>query len=275
MPRPKPFTNLTSALYANDRDQQVLTPRTPRSRLESQDAAEGQYDDVDLHVNDGNENQTVPLLSAEPNQDNNNNSTGRSKTTSKSQRQRSTAHFVDVPLILGILSAFFLFGLIVFSYKNPGRLQEYVGAKAPKQSPVADAAVYSPPPIPPPEAPLHPSEYVTQCRELNKGFMSHGDYWDKPLMDMGPGDDIEDEEDINDKYKLPEGGRTAICSKTITYMLDGEVGLLGDLALIAQAAALAREVSSSCCFIAEEGGLMALQRNRTFIIDDTYWNRGK
>lgn len=31
------------------------------------------------------------------------------------------------------------------------------------------------------------------------------------------------------KYKLPEG---IMCSKSITYLLDGEVGLLADLALI-------------------------------------------
>ena len=45
-------------------------------------------------------------------------------------------------------------------------------------------------------------------------------------------------------YPAPEGLPTRICSKTITYMLDGHVGLLADLALMAQAAALAQEVSS-------------------------------
>ena len=45
-------------------------------------------------------------------------------------------------------------------------------------------------------------------------------------------------------YPAPEGLPTRICSKTITYMLDGHVGLLADLALMAQAAALAREVSN-------------------------------
>jgi len=34
----------------------------------------------------------------------------------------------------------------------------------------------------------------------------------------------------------------SICSSTITYMLDGTVGLSADLALLSQAAALAREV---------------------------------
>ncbi|XP_006454286.1 hypothetical protein AGABI2DRAFT_197199 [Agaricus bisporus var. bisporus H97] len=84
--------------------------------------------------------------------------------------------------------------------------------------------------------------------------MAHGDYWDKPSMDMASYNATEDKED---SIAENEDGEAAICSKTITYLLDGEVGLLADLALIAQAAALARE------------------RNRTFIIDDTYWNRGK
>ena len=34
-----------------------------------------------------------------------------------------------------------------------------------------------------------------------------------------------------------------VCTSTITYMMDGDVGLFADLALLAQAAALARDVS--------------------------------
>jgi hypothetical protein len=141
-----------------------------------------------------------------------------------------------------------LFVLIVFSYKHPGQLQGYVGVKSPQPSPIAEETVETTPlSIPPPEAPLHPSDYVAQCRKLNAGFMSHGNYWDAPHMDMNisSSHEIEDEEIVADNYKLPEGGRTAVCSKSITYLLDGEVGLLADLALIAQAAALAREVSKS------------------------------
>lgn len=237
MPRPKPFDNLSSAVSHNHHDpEQVLTPRTPHSRFEARHDQYGR-DHPD------SENQTAPLLSE--NNDRSNESHTRPKNTSKPARLRSIASFADIPLILGSLLACFLFGLIVFSYKNPGRLQEYIGAKAPTQSPATDEAVYIPPPLSPPEVPLHPSQYATQCGQMNKGFMSHGDYWDPPHMDnMGLDDDL-DEELVDDRYKLPEGGRTAVCSKTITYLLDGEVGLLADLALIAQAAALAREVSTA------------------------------
>ncbi|KAJ3570634.1 hypothetical protein NP233_g4277 [Leucocoprinus birnbaumii] len=262
--RPKSFDNLASGVHTSSLDEQNLTPRTPRSRFDRQDTTEGQYDDVDLHPAVDNETQT--LLSSELNRNSptypTQQSSGRTKNASKAQRFRSATRFVDIPLILGTLLACFLFGLIVFSYKHPGRLQEYVGINGPKPSPVADEAVKNPtpPPLKPPvkEMLLHPSEYVAQCRERMGGFMSHGDYWDEPLMDMKM-DTINAtaNEDSAGIEMDNTSGKKAVCSKTITYLLDGEVGLLADLSLIAQTAALARE------------------RNRTLFIDDTYWNRGK
>lgn len=58
--------------------------------------------------------------------------------------------------------------------------------------------------------------------------------------------DVSHHDDVTD-YHLPEGETTTACSKTITYQLDGTVGLTADLALMAQAAALAREVGSRAC----------------------------
>jgi hypothetical protein len=49
----------------------------------------------------------------------------------------------------------------------------------------------------------------------------------------------------HDDNKVAQGQRMAVCTSTITYMLDGEVGLLADLALMAQTAALAREVGTT------------------------------
>ena len=68
--------------------------------------------------------------------------------------------------------------------------------------------------------------------------MHHSGYWAPPphgMMDVAHHDDVTD-------YHLPEGEMTKVCAKTITYQLDGHVGLVADLALMAQAAALAREV---------------------------------
>ncbi len=70
--------------------------------------------------------------------------------------------------------------------------------------------------------------------------MRHGEYWE---AHHGGSMDVEHHDD-NTNYHLPEGERTKVCSKTITYMLDGHVGLVADLALMAQAAAFAHEVRS-------------------------------
>jgi hypothetical protein len=226
MPRPRPLSNISSAVHTNNTDQQVLTPRTPRFHFERHSSAEGHYDGIDLHDGSPSGGQAVPLLVEERE------TSLTSRFTPKFQRFRSSARSIDIPLILGLLSACFLFGLAVISYRYPGILQEYIGVKTPQQSQAADIKLSS-------GVPLHPSEYVAQCRTLNEGFMAHGDYWDKPLMDMASHNVTGDEKNIPEN----EDERVAICSKTITYVLDGEVGLLADLALIAQAAALAREVN--------------------------------
>jgi len=75
--------------------------------------------------------------------------------------------------------------------------------------------------------PLQPYAYLRECAKLHNGYMQHGDYWD--ISHIG-GLDVQHTDD------------SSICSKTITYMLDGTVGLTADLAIMAQAAALAREV---------------------------------
>ena len=51
-------------------------------------------------------------------------------------------------------------------------------------------------------------------------------------------------------------GRWGLCTSTITYMMDSDVGLFADLALLAQAATLARDV-----------------RILDFLICDTVWSR--
>ncbi|EEB92437.1 hypothetical protein MPER_09052 [Moniliophthora perniciosa FA553] len=86
---------------------------------------------------------------------------------------------------------------------------------------------------------------MSECAEVMGGFHHHGGYWEPDPM--GTMDVVHaDEEDETSE----------ICPSTITYMLSGRVGLVADLALMAQAAALARE------------------RNRTFLVDATYWDRG-
>ena len=85
--------------------------------------------------------------------------------------------------------------------------------------------------------------------------MSHGEYWETR---HDGGMDVEHHDD-NTNYHLPEGELTKVCSKTVTYLLDGHVGLVADLALMAQAAAFAHEVRPS-----------AALRPRTTKLNDWY-----
>ncbi|KAF9011129.1 hypothetical protein BDQ17DRAFT_1272573 [Cyathus striatus] len=281
MPRPQPLTNLSSAhAYPLGDHLQNLTPRTPHSRAGR--AEEGfteiellqEYDD-DEHQSE-RQQQAAPLLAST--------SSGyRAGKKKISTNPPSFSLFVilsRLPLALGISVAGFLLFLIVLSLKRPEALHEYLGTS----NPIPEVAENSIPPLTisqqatPTGAtpaspshlhevsdahvisyenytafPLHASDYLRECHKINKGFMSHGNYWD--LHPMGP-IDVVHHDDIQN-YKLPEGERTAVCTSTITYMLDGTVGLVADIALMAQAAAMARE------------------RNRTFLVDDTFWNRGK
>jgi hypothetical protein len=68
-----------------------------------------------------------------------------------------------------------------------------------------------------------------------RGFMRHGSYWEYMPHDVPHRKKI-------DEHGLPEGYRNAVCNSTITYMLGGQAGLLAELGLMSQVAALAREV---------------------------------
>ncbi|KZT08733.1 uncharacterized protein LAESUDRAFT_742405 [Laetiporus sulphureus 93-53] len=94
--------------------------------------------------------------------------------------------------------------------------------------------------------PLTSADYRHECYKLSN-FIERKKYWAQPRN--GP-------IDVAHKDEKPGAGRSKICSRTITYMLDGHVGLSTDLALMAQVAGLARE------------------RGSTLFVDDTYWNRG-
>lgn len=76
---------------------------------------------------------------------------------------------------------------------------------------------------------------------FQKNHHSHNVYWHDLKVDVAHPSD-------------PEAN---ICSSTLTYMLDGFVGVATDLAYLAQFAGLARE------------------RNRTLFVIDRFWNRGR
>lgn len=91
--------------------------------------------------------------------------------------------------------------------------------------------------------PLTGGEYRHECgsymAKMQSMNMPHGAYWNTlphGLMDVAHHDAVPD-------TVLPESAPIKVCSKTITYQLDGWAGLVADLALMAQVAAFAREVS--------------------------------
>lgn len=149
-------------------------------------------------------------------------------------------------LIFGSALALVLFLTLILSYKRPDVLLSAVGVTETSPSPTPTTKQDDTPP-PHPEHiisyenytrfPLDPLEYKAECHKLMGDIMGAMEYW------SGEEDVVHHDEVDPGPYPAPEGLPTQICGKTITYMLDGHVGLLADLALMAQAAGLAREVN--------------------------------
>ncbi|KAG8810870.1 hypothetical protein FRC18_003780 [Serendipita sp. 400] len=179
----------------------------------------------------------------------------------------------SAPLILGVFLSLILLILLLLSVHRPSVLREYI-LKNSTDPQLLDKLIvggggamidYTNRT----NFPLEAIEYEEECWSLmQKHGGMRGGYWDQPkpkpaettAAAAGSDDDDDDilglldmEMDVPHEH---QPGEHDTCSSTITYMLDGEVGLFYDLALIAQTAAFARE------------------RNRTFIIDDSRWNRG-
>jgi len=271
--RPRPLTIVGASSRPNSSDHHSLTPRTPHSR--SRRAEEG-YTDIELEeINQADndyrsydQQQAEPLLASSAGDTIGYRSQGDEYDGNGSKvfgiRGLSMATVLSrIPLAAGSLVAGILLILILVSVKRPDVLDRYIGATVPgaesssaSATPKEDLGAASPSPKPAhldphiisyenyTKFPLLSTEYLAECHKLNKGFMSHGSYWQ--LHSMGMLDVLH--HDDNRDYTLPEGGRTSVCKSTITYMLDGHVGLLADLALMAQAAALAREVCGNSIY---------------------------
>ncbi|KZV67606.1 hypothetical protein PENSPDRAFT_635468 [Peniophora sp. CONT] len=143
----------------------------------------------------------------------------------------------NVGLASGVVGSCFLLILIYLALEKPATLEEYIGLdpNATELSPGAKLISYENYT----SFPLKPAQYADHCAKLTGGFMKLAGFWD-------PGPDV----------AHPTASDPEVCESSITYMLDGTVGLLADLNIMAQVAGLAREF------------------NRTFIVNDAYWDRG-
>lgn len=272
MPRPRPLKPISTALQQHDSE---LTPRTPQSGSRTSRAEQGfaklqlieaEQDEADLNLTTQHDSlQSAPLLASSSTA----RFTGRARSTKfpPSKEGRGDPAYIlslifsRVPLAIGVLLAAILLILIVLSLTRPEELHRYVGARPPswQASAGASTTISASEQKETPEVassvhdaghnfniisyenytsfPLQPTEYRRECGKLNSGFMVHGDYWDT-IGPMGKMDVLHHDESDSAGQKT--------CSSTITYMLDGMVGLAADLALMAQVAALAREVCIIC-----------------------------
>ncbi|KAJ7754981.1 hypothetical protein DFH07DRAFT_743437 [Mycena maculata] len=285
MPRPTPLRN-SSQPYPHYDTQ--LTPRTPHSRA---GRAEEAYFSYELEQVDGDDDEYIsavqqqnePLLASSasdsfpPQVGYRSRGDDYDENAPRKDKRGLSADKIMARLPLALYSsvAAMLLVLVFFSLREPEALKKYVGATTdpdgaeistpavdlePIATPVADV-----PPAGPTVAtniilisyenytsfPLDPLEYRAECIQLNSGVMAPYPYWDttlRPLRDVPHFD-----EQVG--YSAPSD-EPPVCSRTITYQLDGWAGLMADVALMAQAAALARE------------------RNATFFVQDTFWNRG-
>ncbi|KAJ7155900.1 hypothetical protein C8R43DRAFT_1125809 [Mycena crocata] len=265
MPRPTP---LSSASNSYPRFDTQLTPRTPHSRAGRAEEAYSalELEQIDFDGDDDEYGSTVqqqnaPLLSSSASDSFPPQVGYRSRgddydesTTRKDKYVGLTAEKIisRLPLALYSSVAAILLVLVFFSLREPETLKKYAGVTTDAPKPTVGPNVklvsyenYT-------KFPLEPLEYRAECIKLSQGVMKPYPYWDTafqgvrdvPHRDEQPG-------------YTPPPGEARVCSRTITYQLDGWAGLMVDLALIAQAAALARE------------------RNATFFVDDRFWNRGK
>ncbi|OCB87077.1 hypothetical protein A7U60_g5812 [Sanghuangporus baumii] len=223
--------------------EQVLTPRTPRSRAGR--AEEALFDaDGDENIQFANYyemdgvHQRAPLLASSA-------STTfpqrRLAGTSKAKLFKADFDGVGVdwdliarrlPLLAGLASVLFLAILVIMSVEKPETLHTYLHGSP---SPTSHANTSHTMAILSYENytsfPLTPLEYRQECYKFLAGMKGPmGTYWHIP---PGGPMDVEHKED------------SRVCKSTITYMLDGYVGLAADLALMAQVAGLAREVINS------------------------------
>ncbi|KAJ1309847.1 hypothetical protein OPQ81_006612 [Rhizoctonia solani] len=274
---PESDTTSSSYLPRSRRGSETnLVPRTPHSRSGNQAFTHAQNASINIGPDESQDDlnesyemtrpsQTEPLLASSTSATFGDDaykvtdaeSRGR-RSTSRRALNRAITH---LPIVFGVAFSLFLCTLIFVSMYWPNKLQAFLGTVEPdtpdnttsagnsdsvanttetghnhtsSTSTLIDYSAYN-------AFPLTPEQYLDECSKQQSSHF-HGSYWDKPPGGVA---------DV--KHSKTDGN---VCSSTITFMFDGNRGLMADLALIAQLAGLARE------------------QGRTFLIDDRLWNRG-
>ena len=233
-----------------------LTPRTPRSRS---GRAEEAFTEIELEqYGDGEyreyaQQQREPLLASSTSASFPSSGYRAGGDDDQDTQKKNRSPFVVMQrfvsqcgLVLGSALALVLFLAIILSYKHPDYLLAASGIAESSPSPIPtpkqdDNTLLHPENIISYENythfPLDPLEYKHECYKLMGEVMPPMKFWSGEQ-------DVVHHDNVNaGKYPASEGLPIQICDKTITYMLDGHIGLLADLALMAQAAGLAQEVS--------------------------------
>lgn len=224
---PRPTSPLRSSYSAYNEHDSVLTPRTPHSRAgrDEQDRflhslnpdleldADGEYHELDAAT----AQQNAPLLTSSAN--------GSVRKLSRLDRTIWAAIRQRMVLAIGICGIIFLFFLLVIPNKTPAT-SDHLSVSVPSSNSsmhmMLSYSEYD-------SFPLEPLTYREECAKFQAGMKGPmGTFWYIPSG--GPAD-------------VPHKEDSKICTSSITYVLDGYVGIAADLALMAQAAGLAREVS--------------------------------
>ena len=198
-------------------DPDGLVPRTPHSRS-------GRFDEADLGVPSGTREDTDSddLSDSDPLLKNDNDADGTPNPPLQPAPARPLTNRTRFSIV-GLTVVTLLVFLLGVMYRESEQEKEVVDQAV--EDEYSDIALISYENYT--EFPLTPKQYRQECRKAHGG-MRHMAYWTDMKMDV--------------PHPSHSGSGSGFCKSTVTYMLGSEVGLMGELALLAQIAALADSV---------------------------------
>ena len=209
-----PLKAVSSALP----DPDGLAPRTPRSQS-------GRFDEVELGAPTGTSEgaDSDGLSDSDPLLGSNNDTEGPPDSPLQPSTPGPLANSTRLSII-GLVVMTFLVFLVGVVYRRSEEAEEVYDHDAPAGHSSISLISYENYT----KFPLTSEQYRAECRKMHRGGMKHVAYWTDMMVDV------------------PHPSTSGVCKSSVTYMLGSEVGLMGDLALLAQVAALADSVCPEC-----------------------------